>query len=888
MYISRSIVNQNSIQKDSLLESKQNAVDYREIYPAKLKYNKFSKLPSDMEKLPFDYSQFVNKPFLVANIPWASSRIPGYVLGTISIPGSIMSTNAFLAIPWRSSCFYRMRGRAIVQVAGTINHSGVAIVYTVPANASDTNINNALLVPHSFLYANQASPVAVEIPFYNNLPLRQTCNSDVCRSNQYNDAYDSFAAVKIAVLSQLKTAVVSPTVNVSVHIIIDELEFYTPKPLDVVYSEMDVLQPQAFVTQFFDGLASILKKGTADAIDSSRGALRQWTGLHNPNLPAPTDKSYMQMRTNPNIIDGVSQHDLLGPYAMADSRTDDHYFQTTEDEMDISYLLRQPQYLTTALVKDSDAAETLLFSRPITPFMPAAQGAGDYRISTIQAKLAACATHWSGDMELMIQSSMTNLQFVKLLVVLDYSRNFNSTNIGTNTYPSLGPYQGTITHTLEFSGGGTIKCIKLPFMSPFRQLPVTTDWRTNSLQHGVVRVYLLQPIVNGTAVATNADFLFYVRGTPTLTLHGFATRRFNTTSAATTAVMFKVGDEEEEETPDQLRPQSEISTVAVQADQQCIDVQDEMSFDSDVKAGVLRPLKSVRDIARRMYPVFAGSVSQATLQANSSASYSLNISLHLLWRSYFSASAANAFSPLDVVSDLFWGFRGGLKAKIVTYGTNSVNARYLPPSIANFSSTGTAIPSLVPTGPSTTNAAFLTEFAAATNQFAQGKPQLQLPVQEAPNYARRAENRFSTTPGTSYNADSINITDVEIPYMSAYDFTTNSSIYNTANANFFSPEENLGSIILNFVPTNVGPSPATSAIYSPINYVIYLGIADDARFGFLVGGDAYNPAYVSDSGTLIQIDPYLPNGEGTGATNVTVPLLITTAGADKNYYTKTA
>lgn len=887
----RSINNQSTTQKDSLLESKQNAVDYREIYPARIKYNQFSRLPSDMEKLPFDYSQFVNKPFLVANFPWASSDLPGGNLQTISIPGSIMSTNSFLAIPWRSSCFYRMRGRAIVQVAGTINHAGVALVYATPANANTLTVNNAMLVPHSFLYANQASPVAVEIPFYNNLPLRQTCENNVCRSNQYNDVYDSFAAIKVVVMSQLRTAVMSPSVNVSVHVIIDELEFYTPKPLDVVYSTMDVLRPQSFVTNFFDGLSSILKKGSADAIDSTRASIRQWTGLHNPNLPAPTEKSYMQMRTNPNIIDGVTQNDLLGPYAMADSITDDFYFQTQDDEMDINYLLRQPQHIATSVITAANTANTLLFTRPITPIMPAAEGAlGAFRLRTIQAKLAACAAYWSGDMELMIQSSMTNLQFVKLLVVLDYSRNFNSTNIGTNTQPSLAPYQGTITHTLEFSGGGTIKCVKLPFMSPFRQLPVTTDWRSNSLQHGVVRVYLLQPIVNGTATATDADFLFYIRGTPTMALHGFATRRFNTSSAS--PALFSIGDnsaeEDSVENEDRLQAQSEVSAVSVQADQRCVDVQDEHSFNPDQKAGVLRPIKNIRDIARRMYPAFSSTVSQTALQMNTSPSYTIAVSIQSLWRSYFGSSAVNGFTPLDVVSDLFWGFRGGLKMKVVTYGTNSVNVKYLPPSFTHFSSTGTAIPAIVNTGPTTTNATYRTSFASATNQFAQGNSQLQLPVQESPNYTRRAENRFVTNGGATYNADSVNISDVEIPYMSAYDFTSNSSIYNSANATFFSPEESLGYLLLNFVPTNVGESPATAALYSPINFTIYIGLADDARFGFLVGGNPHNPAYVSDSGVLIQADPYLPNGEGTVATNVTVPLLISAAGASNNYYTKTS
>lgn len=867
---------------------RENVTDYREIYPSVIKYQKFSPLPAGMEPLPFNYDQFLNKPLLVSSFLWnlAASQPIGSVIASLNIPTEILNTNAFLAVPWQSSCFYRMKARAIVQTAGTISHAGILLASVKPANAATMTIQNRLLQPHGFLYANQASPVAVEIPFYNNLPLRQTAINNVCRSNQYNDAQDSYACLEISVVDGLRTAVGSTSITVTVHVVIDELEFYVPKPMSQTFTAVfsDQMEEQSMITQLFDSTASILKKGMGDLIDSARGSARQWTGLHNPNLPGPTDKHYMQQRTNPNLVDSVTQYDLLGPYAMGHSQTDAPYFLSETDEMDISYLLQHPQFVDRALVSSGTAANTLLFTRPITLLMPSSNDT--FRLSTIQSKLAMMASFWSGDLELVIQACMNNLQFAKLLVTLDYSRNFNTTNIGTNGQPALAPFQGTLMHTLEFAGGGTIKCVNLPFLSMFRQLPTTTDWRANALQHGIVRVYLLQPIVSGGASNTDVSFNFYMKGTPSTTLHGFASHRFSDTIATPALLTFP-----EEEVGDVLEEQSEVSAIPVDSAQDCLQNEDHVGMPLE-KIGVIRPIRHIRDLARRLYPVQTLRINQATLEANTNPTFTVFVSVNRIWRSAAASTTANRFTPLDVLSDLFWGYRGGLKCKVVTYGSNAVSLKYIPPGITMAAATG-PIPTLQPTGPASTNTAYIVDRELAMNQFgttaASGgiaTSQYQFPVQESSNYYRRAENRFVTSGDATYQADSVMISDVELPYMSAYDCVTNSSIYTTPATSGFSAEEDMGYLAVNLAPLNVGSSPAVSARYSPISIVIYAGVADDGRFGFLMGGNPLNPAFISDGGTPIQTDPVLNAGPGIAATNVTVPVRISGSGAVNNYYTK--
>jgi hypothetical protein len=866
------------VQDNEEIQNRENAINYRDIYPSTLKFNKHPKLPGNMTKLPFNYEQILNKPIYLGSTSWDTTAVAGSRIGDYSIPKSIIEASSILAIPWNSSCLYRMSGRLVFQVSGTINHAGVLIASCHPYNMDVLNVNNELVLPHAFLYANQASAVSVEMPFFSNTPLRQTNNGNTCRLNQYNDQYDSYAFVSLEVLNALRAGSGSTTVQVSTHVIIDMLEFYTPKVITPVYALADEMSLQS-VSGVFDGIASILKKGSADAIDIARNSLRSLTGLHNPNLPGPIDKHYMQQRTNPNLVDSVTQYDLLAPYALNHSQTDDYYFKNDSDEMDLGYLVRHNQYIGTAVVDSTTAASTLLFTRPITPFMTST--VSSHRLYTSLSRLSACASFWSGDLELKIQGCMTGLQFAKLLVVLDYSKNINDTNLGSSNFPNPDAFRGVMSHVVEFAGGGTIQCIRLPFMSYLRQLPVTTDWRANALQHGIVRVYLLQSIVTGSPTATSIDFNFYVSACENFRLHGFALRKFNTTGVQPT--LAATSDE------DFMTVQSEFSAVPVVTDQSCLDMpkQEKKDEENPYFAGALRPIYNIRDMVRRMYPTTALTITAAEMAALTTQTVTRYISVENLFRSYSATTAQNNYTPQDVISDMFYGFRGGLKFKLVTYGSNSVTVQYLPPcytvGTSNVSSTVKAIQK---TGPITTNTVITNNLDITTNQYANGISRLQIPLQESANYARRAETKFVPTSGSVYQADSVVINDVEIPYMSPFDFTTNLSTYSVSATTQFSSEEDLGYLVVNYTPLSV-TSTGTVASYSPINTIIYVGLADDARYGIFIGGRPTNPSFNNNSGSPIQNDPFFNNGPGIGATNVTVPLQISDAGAGPAYYTKT-
>lgn len=806
------------------------------------------KLPPQYVKVNVDYEQFLNKPFFIDSFDWTTLTPLGFIAGQVlPIPGAIFAKNNFLAVPWKTSCFYRMRARAIVQTAGTIKHGGVMLVAALPASYQTAARNSLMGVPHGFLYPNQSNATTIEIPFYNESPLRQT--NQPTKSPKLvgiNDAYDSYATLDFYVFNQLTAgSSVSTTVTVTTHIIIDELEFYVPAPMDIVY-------PQSVATQFLDGMSSVLKRRTNDVIDSARKALHDWTGLHNPNIGAPAEKHYMQQRTNPNVVDSVVPYDILSPYAAYDTSLEDFVFKTSIDEMDVSYLMGIPQYLSTVTVAADAVRGTHLFSRPITPFMSASLN-GTYTLSSLQSILAFQASHWAGPMELMIQSSMSNVQYFKLLVVLDYTRNYNSTSLGTNSVPAMDNFHGTLTHTLEFNGGGSIQCVDLPFFSAYRQLPCTTNWIANALQHGIVRVYLLQPTVNGDSSSAPPQLNFFMRCKPGFNLFGLSNRRATSNSVTFTPTIAA---------SDVMEPQSktgEMATLNVTTQQECLLDPEQDGEDTD-PVGTLRPIKHLRDILRRLYPTIQESITGANIASDGNKAYTLIKSISSLFRTPSFAADNGALSPLAVLADQFYGFRGGLRVKVHITGANLSSVTYVPPNMSAYSTNnfGSGV-RYTSTGSVTANTAMNAFTKTAVLPYPNTDRRIKsCPLQEQANFYRRPTNLHKNSGSTYSLADSVTIHDIEIPYMSHLDFTTAIGVFTSASIGFAAMSEALGDLEVSFTPTVVSQS-GTDAVYSDVYITYFVGIADDARFGMLVPGKYINPLFTIDGDSnRTQVDYIYP------------------------------
>jgi len=824
-----------------------------------------------------NYDQFLHKPLFIDNFNWSTADAAGFHIGGVQIPRDIINTNSFLAIPWKSSCYYRLKGKLVIQVAGTVRHSGILLASALPFVTPITaQLNSLLAAPHAFVYANQSNPAVVEVPFYNPSPLRQTQDNDrTCHLAIQRDGSDSYADVFLRVINPLSAPTGgSTTVVVTVHMILDELEFYTPAPVDIVYAQSKV------ITQAMDSVASILKQKSADYIDNVRGALHQWTGLHNPNIDAPLNKHFMQTRANPNVIDAVTTYDTLHPYSMDESGTTSAaFFHTETDEMDMKYLLSIPQAINTRIpIPINSAVGDQLFCRPITPFMGVRNSAIDtHSIKAIQSKLAFCASHWSGDMELMLQVDMSNTQFLKLLVVLDYTRNINSTNLGVAGSPtSFSPYQGTLTHTLEFAGGGSIQCVTLPFMSAFRQLPLTTDWRANALSHGLVRIYVLQPPVVSDDVAT-PELNVYYRCKENFQLYGFTHRRGTYYASSPIPPAIAKENDDQDIMTTQSMSMSESSTLDTTTSQECV-MDNGPSKPSVVYGpGNLRPLVSVRDIIRRVYPIFSGEyVPSTTINVNY-----LNLPLQGLFRNKQYGTnflgVVNDASPLSIISDLFYGFRGSMKLKIMITGANTSSVHFYPPNISVAAEGVNKVYTM--TTPSTTNASFIADEVGTCLPFSDSvRTMLTTTYQEMSDFNRRPSIVHSTT-GVGSLADCVSIHDIHVPYMSHQDFVTNDGKLLSANTPQ-SSTDSLGNLKISYTPVIVSPAGAT-VVLSKVHITIFVGLGDDARFGMLINNRDFSPYYTLDGATKIQLDPIQHANVVVG--NTTVPSHISDSGAAPAY-----
>ena len=141
-----------------------------------------------------------------------------------------------------------------------------------------------------------------------------------------------------------------------------------------------------------------------------------------------------------------------------------------------------------------------------------------YPISSILQILYWMSKYWRGSLNLHIQSSMSNFQFAKLQVVRDYAPSYNV----LTKVPDSTPLQSMMVETLEFSGGGQVQTVKLPFASMFNKLPCTNDPITNCLSHGMYYIYLATPLVSSLTSANSVSFNVYLSAGDDFQYFGYA------------------------------------------------------------------------------------------------------------------------------------------------------------------------------------------------------------------------------------------------------------------------------------------------------------------------------------------------------------------------------
>lgn len=938
------------------------SVRTRETIDVKSCYDKQPSLRSTYRPVQMDYSRYLGKPFQLGVFSWADTDAQWSNVVDITLPSRVY-LNEFLKVPFFHSSLFRCKARIMVQVSGTPMHQGTLLVVAQPPDAttlgnsgSKLYVNSMLNAPHCFLAASNSTSVELNVPFYANSKLMQT-DTNIDQVPQYSaPCSNQFASINVCVFNKL----VAPTsgtkiVSVIVNVIFDELEFYAPtsvltwvtplsvttkkfeaqceeeecgsclpKPKDVacncVCGENNVVQitttqPQfeaqsaeqsswnrftGIISTMFDNLAIGAKKVTGDFIDVGRGAVREYTGLHNGSITHISKRNYTQHRAELNAVDVPVPYNKLDPYMGYDRVTRDYTFDTDVDEMDIQHIITKPQYISTFTVSENDDTGKLKFSRPITPVQEVYMspgGATPLMTANLQV-LSYFTRFWRGSIKIHIQANMTNFHYCKLAVFKTYSPNIKQ----LAKVPSYDSVLGLMIDYLEFSEGGQVHTVELPYNALLNNLECARDWGMNAMQHGMYYIYVAQPLISNGTVAKSVDFNIFYSAGDDFQFSGYSTD-FARIEDATTISSLALKEEEfsnikaesekkiaaargkvektererdvffeklpkemstvEKTNSDEVlkaknaaiaAAMKELAAAIKNRDKMLFQAQgDEADVNSDgavpmrkLDAENMRPISNMRDLVRRLVPIPPRVVTGAGISASSGVSmFSISSLLRMA-----DATNTNPFSGVVVLRRFFLGMDGGVRVKFKIIGASNASVQFIPPGMILDTSTSDS-PVVYASVPITTNDSVLSGLANVSYAYSSIKPKIAAPQQEASNYnmVQLGATSASTDLATNMQASEC-ILDISIPNMNPFRFVGDASSYAANASGVNTPTVDLGYLVVRFKPI-----PLVGPLLNSFQQVIiapYIGLGDEARLGFQVKSPTLSyPIVVGTSATYL-------------------------------------
>lgn len=625
------------------------------------------KLISISPNMRMNFDQILSKPFFLKRVPWGTGDFPGQLItgSDISVPTDIL-VNALAKIPFQASAFVRGCIEVTATLITTPLHAGsVLISATSPIQGTEARgINSDMIAPHVILTANSSSSAVLEVPFY--YPARLYPCAVPLSDTVFATTAKNFSLISTRVLNDLfvSTGATAP-VSIMYYGMFKDLEFYVPHNTPTYRTSPDAstfVAESTMITKAIDSVTQTTKTLTSDFIDLARGTVRKYTGLHNPNLPIihermiPTDENFA------NITDGQTLYQKLDPYVGYDRIVREETFNTSIDEMDILQMVQKPQLLTVLSMATTLTAGSQIATFPMTPLMvPVGKTNRNY---PLLQKLHAMSGYWRGDLYLDFHSVSTNFQRFQIQVTRDYTVSPSS----FDNYPTMDSVSNMPSTFLEFNAGGQVQTVKLPFQSPFNQLPCALDARANAVQHGLCYVFLAAPIINGANAPNTVRLNVFLRAGENFQFFGYCKEnvfREDNTTAPTSAIDGVV--EEPEVTPPTPIPNAFVAesnaatpyNVSIPTPLLNANVQSR-GADEDLE---MRPIVNARDYLRRHYLVFDEDF------ATTGAEFNATVSTLLL----------RAETPLKHLIRDFRGYTGDLKFKIVFVGAPGCMVKFTPP-----------------------------------------------------------------------------------------------------------------------------------------------------------------------------------------------------------------
>lgn len=820
-------------------------------------YTEWPEVKGVDKSLKMSYSPLLKKPFHVKNITWTTTNASKSDLASISIPSELLLNNPIVECPFGLGSYFRAKVSLIFQVSGTPSHSGIVLVGALPYSTYGPDdvspkVNRLMSAPHAFLHANESTSVRLQIPFYSNTALLPSF-PQTKRLNILN-VDGNYAVVRLVVMNQLVpgTSAINE-VTISVHAVFDDVEFYVPNTREKTW-----VTP-AFAAES-KGLWQNGQRIVSDILDASTAVIKKGIGLHNPNnaLQNPS-KDIIAFRQSPNVVSATTNYEKMDPYTDFDRITRDYIFNTKQDEMDLKYLLSKPMFIGSFDVKATSAKGSLLFSRPITPMqikgskITAISPYNNtettyYTLASTLQTIAWMSKYWRGSLNIHIQSSMSNFQFVKLQVVRDYAPDMRV----LTSVPDPTKLQSMMVETIEFSGGGQVQTVKLPFASMFNKIPTTVDPITNALCHGMYYIYLAQPLVTSLSSATTASFNVYLSAGDDFQLFGYALDPLTMIGFTPQTVRERSSDAADfKAEASVLQPISSQNALTTPGHS----TRDEMDSDH-------QPIRSVRDFIRRSYRTIHRDYTADDIQkADGLAVYDV----YKLVSEWFTPSTASAIhreyaSPRGILKAMFFGVQGGIKVKALIQGTSVASMWYIPPgmSIRN-SDTSTEsqyMGTTVLPGSAYPNA--LQCVRACLNLYNEDGV---LPYNwscvatsvERPNYINSSANQsinYGTT-GKVVSAASC-ILEGHLPNLSPLNFVGDTDSLagwkTTSDADTHKLSTDMGQLIISFGrPCFYRAGTANEA--SDVNLSLYIAMDDQTRYGYHVSVPEIAPPTVNEGST---------------------------------------
>jgi hypothetical protein len=751
--------------------------------------------------------------------------------------------------------------------------------------------------PHVFAFANESTAVSLEVPFYFNTKLGKT---DLDNSTiQPTYSFGNYAQIMALVMNPLQGPAGSSTsLSFSVHAEFVDMEFYGPH-VDVTYTPLPALVAQGIVDNFkkfgtgvVDSAFTTAGNVTKDILDTARGLVRAYTGLDAHNEPNLQHKSHVVNRQLANLTDMPKQFEKMDPYGEFDRICDDYIFDTERDEMLMREIITKPQFIGTFQVNAADTTGTLCWARPISPVSQTAE----YKYTNAQSEVItshgwdnlfqtmyALTRYWRGSIKIHIQSVMSNFHYCKLLVAKDYSIRKN----GLTQYPSFSSVPNLLTDTLEFSAGGQVQTIELPFLSPLEVLPNTYDWNLIASQLGMYYVYLAQSLVTNGTVVSSANFNVYISAGDDFSFYGYSINPLRIIQPYVINDPPALISEEDQEF---LEAQGD-SIVTDAKVPEPIGEQKEVTFSTAPQSlpydsSIMRPVVSTRDLMRRMYLVSKNLVTPDEMSTSRGVfqyDVATLLGLRSIAGSLTQGTRSIEASTLRILQNMFHGYAGGARVKIAISGASSATAWYVPPGymVQAPNSAGTSGLQLwLGTAPVANSSQQILSSDQLYSPIKLGsigsEASIQTVLQEYPNLSVHGFAATSLYDSEDYYSSSHCELELEIPNMSPYrfvgDYVSKVSPGTVVLRN--TPTSNMGTIVV-FVPQSFADREG-NVKRAGINFALYLSVDDVARNGYqihspvvmrpadIVGGGGGQPNFsitgadYSPSGS-IQISSEPPN-----------------------------